>query len=206
LLLLNNPTHRAIYDAILVSKINYTNKISDLLHTNVHLNQKLWWKNIKRASHQNHPKPFILYKTALLLSLNADSNLSEIHITAADIEAILTSLDVTKSVGPDLVHPKLLKEAASALSIPLHKLFNLSLNISKFPSSWKLAHVTPVYKNGDLTSVKNYRAISLLSILNKVMEKCILKHVHDYPINNHIITPYIITNLVLLLVTPQQIN
>lgn len=51
-----------------------------------------------------------------------------------------------------------------------------SLNNSIFPESWKVANVTPVFKKGDKSSVSNYRPTSLLSIIGKLMERCVFKY------------------------------
>ena len=68
------------------------------------------------------------------------------------------------------------------------KLFNLSLEKATYPSQWKRANVTPVFKNGKPNEVKNYRPISLLSVISKVMERCVYKHIHNHLLQNSIIT------------------
>jgi hypothetical protein len=62
------------------------------------------------------------------------------------VEDILKILDTSKATGPDCINPRLLREAAPILKYPLCKLFNISLSLSSFPSEWKLANVTPVFK------------------------------------------------------------
>ena len=69
-------------------------------------------------------------------------------------------------------------------------IFNHSLVNSYFPPSWKLANVIPIFKKGDKTNSANYRpikAISLLSCIGKVFERCVFKHLHNYLISNNII-------------------
>lgn len=56
-------------------------------------------------------------------------------------------------------------------SHPLTRLFNLSIVKGTFPSKWKVARITPLYKDGARDSRDNNRPISLLSVLSKVMEK-----------------------------------
>ncbi|PJE77813.1 hypothetical protein CI610_03257 [invertebrate metagenome] len=85
-----------------------------------------------------------------------------------------------KAFGPDLINPRLIKEAAEVLSYPLQTLFNHSLSTYKFPSQWKRANVTPVHKKDDPSVLGNYRPISLLSIIGKMMERCIYKYVYNY--------------------------
>ena len=61
------------------------------------------------------------------------------------------------------------------------KLFNTSLSSGTLPKIWKIAHVTPVYKNkGNAEDVNNYRPISVTSVVCKLLEKNIVKHIHNY--------------------------
>jgi hypothetical protein len=104
------------------------------------------------------------------------------------VKDILKILDTSEAIGPDLLNPRLLKEAASILKYPLCTLFNLSLILSTFPSEWKYANVTPVFKKDCPSNLKNYRTISLISILAKVMERLVYKHIYNYLIDNNLIT------------------
>ena len=70
---------------------------------------------------------------------------------------MLRSLDINKSVGPDGVSPQVLKHCASQLVGPLTRLFHMISKAAEFPTSWKVARVTPVYKNEDASLLKNYR-------------------------------------------------
>jgi hypothetical protein len=99
------------------------------------------------------------------------NTLYNIYIQTEEIEDVLASLDVTKATGPDQINPILLKEASSTLCYPLCKIFNMSLENSIFPEQWKKANVIPVHKKDETNDVKNYRPISLLCIVAKVMER-----------------------------------
>ena len=46
-------------------------------------------------------------------------------------------------------------------------------------SEWKLANVVPVYKKDETDHVENYRPISLLCIISKVLKRCVLNRIHD---------------------------
>ena len=74
------------------------------------------------------------------------NGLEQITVTENEVEDILKILDTSKAIGPDLLNPRLLREAASMLKYPLCTLFNLYLTLSSFPSEWKYANVTPVFK------------------------------------------------------------
>ena len=117
--------------------------------------------------------------------LPSNSNLPEcaltnINVTENDVTGLLKDIDVSKATGPDGISPRLLKEAGSAISKPLSKLFNLSLEIKTVPEIWKRANVIPIYKIGEKTKIDNYRPISLLSCVGKLCERVVLKYVFNY--------------------------
>ena len=109
-------------------------------------------------------------------------------ITSQEVFDILNGLDISKASGPDLVNPRLLKEGASCLSAPLSKFFNHILCIGKFPQLWKEANATPVFKKGDRHIPNNYRPISLISCIGKVMERVIHKYAYNYCLDHSIFT------------------
>ena len=69
----------------------------------------------------------------------------------------------------------------------LRVLFNKFLNIGVLPDEWKLANVVAVRKHGEKSYVEHYRPISLLSIISKVLERCIFNNIkyHVYEQINH---------------------
>ena len=92
-----------------------------------------------------------------------------------------------KATGPDGISTKLLKMAALAISHSLTSLFNYSLSQGKFPAAWKEANVTPVPKSGDKHSVNNYRLISVIPIVAKVLESIVHDQVYEYLESNKIL-------------------
>ena len=74
-------------------------------------------------------------------------------------------------MGIDGIPPIILKICALALYKPFHQLFLLCLKHGCLPSEWKAHRITPVPKSGDLTSVTNYRPITLLCTISKVLER-----------------------------------
>ena len=90
------------------------------------------------------------------------NQISDIKLCENEVEDVLKVMNPTKASGPDLINPRLLKEAAPIIKHPLCKLFNLSLRVPSYPNQWKRANITPVFKNNKQTEVKNYRPISLL--------------------------------------------
>ena len=74
----------------------------------------------------------------------------------------------------------MLQCCAEALFEPLHHLFTLSLRYATVPSKWKIHKIVPVFKAGDLSSVKNYRPISLLSNTSKLLERLVFNKIIDH--------------------------
>ena len=109
-------------------------------------------------------------------------------ILSSDVLLALTALDPKKSPGPDGLDPYLLKIAASIIANPLTDIFNLSLLSQTIPVEWKQAFVSPLLKAGDPLEVNNYRPISNLSALSKILEAQVsaqLKHfLEDHDILN----------------------
>ena len=118
------------------------------------------------------------------------ATLSNIHITPQDVIDALSKVDPSKACGPDLISPRLLKEALHELSVPLSTFFNLLLLKSYFPKDWKKANCTPIFKKADPSDPSNYRPISLLSCIGKVMECCVHKYLYNHLINHNLLSPY----------------
>ena len=121
---------------------------------------------------------------------NLVSRLNSIILTTDEVTTVLKSLPLGKAAGPDGVNNRVLKELADVLSLPLCDLFNQSLSTGEFPEQWKLSHVTPIPKSGDLSLVSNYRPIALLSNIDKVFERAVFKHLYNHLLENSILTPY----------------
>ena len=71
----------------------------------------------------------------------------------------------------------MLKLCPEKIAVPLQIIFNKSLLQCKYPTSWKIAHVIAIFKKGDMSLPSNYRPISLISCVGKIMERVIYKYV-----------------------------
>ena len=92
----------------------------------------------------------------------------------SEIEKIIKSLDSNKSSDIYGMSPKLLKILSPAISETLSNIFNKSFALGVFPDQMKLATITPIFKGGSKLDVSNYRPVSVLPTISKVLEKLML--------------------------------
>ncbi|XP_047024633.1 uncharacterized protein LOC124633450 [Helicoverpa zea] len=103
------------------------------------------------------------------------------------VKNIINNMNVNKSPGSDLVRMSDLKIIIDKVSPVLAKLINLTVKKYKFPNKLKEAIVRPIHKKGDRKNVSNYRPISILSSIDKIIEKCIVNQLSNYLQTNNII-------------------
>ena len=100
--------------------------------------------------------------------------LYNISITPRMVKKVITNLDSSKTSGPDFIPLVVLKNCEPELSYILAELVSMCLKESCFPDCWKVSSVVPVFKNvGESSTAKNYRPVSLLSVVSKVSEKLV---------------------------------
>ena len=115
--------------------------------------------------------------------------LDSITVSEREVLSILNSLDPNKSTGPDEIPTKLLKISAILIVEPMTKLFNKSLQQGIFPNSWKTANIKPIFKNkGSPSHPNNYRPISLLCCMSKILEKIVFKYIYNHLSEHQLLT------------------
>ena len=120
-----------------------------------------------------------------------DQSTAMFSFVPVEITAVLEHLSVLplcKAPGLDGICHRLLKGCADSIAAPLCHVFNLSLSQGRFPSVWKRAVITPIYKGkADRCDAKSYRLIALLSTVSKLLEAFVRKQLLHHCLANNII-------------------
>ena len=185
------------------------------LHENGRKNPKLFWSEMKKLVPKINCKSIPKSMTADEFNSYFISVPADIHKTFKNDEDtflwkgnksihtfnfhdinpddLLNSLrSLKKSSGNDILgmDRKLIVTAAPYIVNSLCQIINMSLSNGIVHDDWKIARVTPIYKNeGDLNDEKNYRPISVISHIAKIVEQLICKQLVVYLEENHFISP-----------------
>ena len=114
--------------------------------------------------------------------------LSSIHVTEEMVLKKLKNLDPSKSPGPDEIHPRVLKETATAIAPALTVLYNNILTSHDVPEDWRTAIITAIFKKGSKSDPGNYRPVSLTCIICKILESIIYDFIIEHLIKNNLLT------------------
>ena len=102
-----------------------------------------------------------------------DKMLNDVTVSDMDVEKIICSMKGKSSRGHDGISNAMLKEIYTTIRVPFMYVIRTSLSDGVFPEKMKLAEITPLFKNGNRDLCDNYRPISLLPVLSKVLEKIV---------------------------------
>ena len=104
-----------------------------------------------------------------------------------EIKNIIGNLNKSKASGYDNITVNMVKLSKNEISVLLTILINKSFESGIVPSQSKIAKVTPIFKNGDKEIISNYRPISVLPILSKIIEKVVNLRIQNFLINHHLL-------------------
>ena len=109
------------------------------------------------------------------------------HLTVTESEEAFKSLKRNKASGYDDVNPNILIDVFEWIRAPVFDICRSSLQNSIFPDSLKLAKVFPIFKTGDKTTMGNYRPISILPVVSKLLERIMYNRVYAYLCENKLL-------------------
>lgn len=155
-----------IYDPVRIAEI-FNNYFTDLSQ-----------KSTQNIDANNRPNISTLGHSMFLLPM-----------TENEVRTQVISLNNTNSAGNDEICTNILKQCIDELTSVLTYLINLSFEKGTFPQRLKLSIVRPILKKGCKYDIGNYRPITLIPIISKIFEKCMLTRLIQYCTKYHIINP-----------------
>ena len=120
-------------------------------------------KTFDKYLHERNSKSFVFYPC-----------------TPNEVFLLVEQLNPHKGTGPNGIYTEVLKLINHLICDTLCKIYNMCITSGKHPDKLKLAHAIPIFKKGSRLLVSNYRPISLLSNLNKILEKIMHKRIYAF--------------------------
>ena len=113
--------------------------------------------------------------------------LGPLVVTPELVAKKIKAMKDNKSPGVDGIPPKLLMETVEQISIPLARVFNLSLKEGVVLFEWKEANIMPLFKKGSRNKSENYRPVSLTSVICKLLERLIKDHMVEFLVKHKLL-------------------
>ena len=132
-------------------------------------------------------KDFIWSKPKVL-SINTANRFHFRYVSVPEVKRLLKQTDSKKSDGPDLIPARLIKDCAHELAPSITHLVNVILETSTIPNDFKIGRISAIYKSGEKNQLNNYRPITVLPILSKIMEKGIYNQLTVYLEKNNLLS------------------
>lgn len=212
----NNPIIKQLFDSKRKqikkerkqSLWKYENNIETLLKTN----PRCFFSYTKSLQKSNHLPAIMRFKTRTAENMKATTNLfaeyfSSVYTTnnttndvvcnnncdnyfdfsELDIINIINKMDKNKSSSPDGIPIIFYKNTIQSIIKPLVLIFKSSISQMKYPETFKISHITPIHKAGNIDNVENYRPISIISTISKIFDKLLFRHLLSRV--SHLISP-----------------
>ena len=146
------------------------------------------WQTGNSSSRDNHEEAImdiiIKYENHISISNikrnNPESRFSFELTSTNEVEALIREIKTNKPMGIDTIPPKILVLLKESISEPVKNIINLMVSEGCFPDQTKISSITPAYKKGERTLKTNYRPISILPAVSKLLEKFMFKQMSNY--------------------------
>ena len=103
--------------------------------------------------------------------------MNDIAVSKDGVIKLLKGLNPPKALGPDELHPRVLKELATELGPAFAHLFQQSIDTGEIPKEWSLANICPFFKKSDRSLACNYRPVSLTCVPCKLLEHIVCSNI-----------------------------
>ena len=115
--------------------------------------------------------------------------MEDIVVTKEGVTKLLKGLNPSKALGPDELHPRVLKKLATELCPLFAHLFRQSIDKGEIPKEWSLANICPLFKKEDRSLACNYRLVSLTCVPCKLLEHLVcsnsMAHLDEHKLLSH---------------------
>ena len=101
------------------------------------------------------------------------------EVSCQEVFNLIQKIPSNKTSSLDNISARLLKEASPIVTLRLTFIINLSFITGIFPNAWKRARVSPIFKEDLKTDPNNYRPISVLPVVSKLIERVVLTNYMD---------------------------
>ena len=129
------------------------------------------------------------HNTQVLEGRRRDSENEDLGPTVGEdlVRDHLKNLNVHMSMGPDEIHPRVLKELANEVAKPLSIILEKTWQSGEDPDDWKKGNITPIFKKGKMDELGNYRPVSFISVPGKILERILLEGMLRHMKNNKVL-------------------
>ena len=101
-------------------------------------------------------------------------------MSCQEVFNLIQKIPSNKASGLDNISARLLKEASPIVTRSLTFIINQSITTGIFPNAWKRARVSSIFKEGRRTDPNNYRPISVLPVVSKLIERVVFNQLYEY--------------------------
>lgn len=122
------------------------------------------------------------------LKVHNSPNFEFKEVSNTEVLKLLLQLSISKATGLDGLSTRIIKIAAPIIVTNLTIIFNQSISTGIFPNEWKVTRVIPIFKDGTKNDMNNYRPISIISVIAKVMERLVHGQLYSYLIETDLLS------------------
>ena len=160
-----------------ISNFNVIEERNNLTHGTCSISKvfKILFSNLAESLLIKLPKPPNKYNLKSIIqyysSFAITADFCLVGATEKQVLKILQDIKISKAIWVDKLSGKFLKDGDDIIAKQVFILCNLSISRGVFPSACKVAKLKPIFKKGKKTDPSNYRPISLLPVISKIIEQ-----------------------------------